>query len=352
LRTYYKILLFFKRQPRYISWLIKSGLAVFFAFLLWYDIFKHERFEDIKSLFFAELKGENLGWLMACCVLMPLNWAAETVKWGFLVRRVQHISFWQAYRAVLAGVSSSLFLPNRVGDFGGRILFLKSKNALKVVMSTFVGGWAQQLILIAFGFLGFAFFLITMWQVDRLFLDSVLVFGVGLVIILLFIFLHLELVVPIFKKIRLLYKFPRLIKSVNILRQYTRRELLQTLLWAFIRYAIYVIQYYLMVRFFGIDVELLRGLSCIATIYLLQTSIPLPPVVGLLARGEIAVKIWGLFTDNNLSILAATYTLWVINLILPALIGLVFILQLNILKSLGYEKKSSENESKKSEKSA
>lgn len=283
---------------------------------------------------------------------MPLNWAAETMKWRFLVKRVQHITFWQAYRAVFAGVTSSLFLPNRVGDFGGRILFLKSKNAVKVVLSTFVGSWAQQLILIAFGFLGFAYFLVTLWQVERIFLDSILLLGVGFVIILLLMFLNLEMVVPVFRKIRLLYKFPRLIKSVNMLRQYTREELLQTLLWAFIRYIIYTIQYFLILRFFGIDVDILRGVSCIATIYLLQTSIPLPPIVGLLARGEIALKIWGIFSANELSILAATFTLWVINLIIPALIGLVFILQLNVLKSLGYEKKSLENESKKSSKSA
>lgn len=352
MRTYYKILLFFRRQPRYISWLIKAIIAVLFGLLLWYDIFKRENFNDIKKLFFVELKGDNAVWLVACCILMPLNWAAETMKWRFLVKRVQHITFWQAYRAVFAGVTSSLFLPNRVGDFGGRILFLKSKNAVKVVLSTFVGSWAQQLILIAFGFLGFAYFLVTLWQVERIFLDSILLLGVGFVIILLLMFLNLEMVVPVFRKIRLLYKFPRLIKSVNMLRQYTREELLQTLLWAFIRYIIYTIQYFLILRFFGIDVDILRGVSCIATIYLLQTSIPLPPIVGLLARGEIALKIWGIFSANELSILAATFTLWVINLIIPALIGLVFILQLNVLKSLGYEKKSLENESKKSSKSA
>ena len=350
MRTYYKVLLFFRRQPRYISWLMKGAIALFFGLLLWYDIFQRENFHDIKKLFFAELKGDNAMWLVACCVLMPFNWAAETVKWGYLVQRVQHITFWQAYRAVFAGITSSLFLPNRVGDFGGRILFLKSKNAVKVVLSTFVGSWAQQLILIAFGFLGFAYFLIMMWQVERIFLDAVIALGFGFVIILLFMFLNLEIVVPVFRKIRLLYRFPRLIKGVNVLRQYTRQELLRTLLWAFIRYVIYTIQYFLILRFFGIDVEILRGLSCIATIYLLQTSIPLPPVVGLLARGEVALKIWGIFSANELSILAATFTLWVINLIIPALIGLVFILRLNVLKSLGYEKKSSENESKRASK--
>ena len=351
MRTYYKIQLFFRRQPRYVIWLIKAVIALLFGLLLWIDVFQRENFNDIKHLFFEELKGENTIWLVACCLLMPLNWAAEAVKWGYLVQRVQPTSFWQAYRAVFAGVTSSLFLPNRVGDFGGRVLCLKSKNAVKVVLSTFVGSWAQQLILIAFGLLGFAYFLTKLWKVEQFIINIVIALGFAFVIILLFMFLNLEIVVPVFRKIRLLYRFPRLIKSVNMLRQYTRQELLRTLLWAFIRYIIYTIQYFLILRFFGIEVELLRGVSCIATIYLLQTSIPLPPVVGLLARGEVALKVWGIFSQNELSILAATFTLWVINLIIPALIGLVFILRLNFLKSLGYQQKSADNETKKSFKS-
>ena len=326
-------------------------IALLFGLLLWYDIFDRDDFHEIKNLFFAELKGDNTHWLLGCIILMPLNWAAETVKWGFLVRRVQPVTFWQAYQAVFAGVTTSLFLPNRVGDFGGRILFLKSKNAMKVVVSTFIGSWAQQLILIAFGFLGFVYFLVILWHVEAIILDIVVAFGVGFVIVLLFMFLNLEVFVPIFRKIRIIYKFPRVIKSVNVLRQYSRGELLRTLLWAFIRYLIYSIQYFLILRFFGIDVDILRGASCIATIYLLQTSIPLPPIVGLLARGEIALKIWGIFSANELSILAATFTLWVINLIIPALIGLILILKLNVLKSLGYEKKSLHNEINKSSES-
>ena len=326
-------------------------IALVFGLLLWYDIFDRDDFQEIKSLFFAELKGNNMSWLLACLVLMPLNWAAETVKWGFLVRRVQPVTFWQAYQAVFAGVTTSLFLPNRIGDFGGRILFLKSKNAMKAVVTTFVGSWAQQLILISFGFLGFVYFLVMLWHVEPLIVDIVVALGVGFVIILLFMFLNLEVFVPIFRKIRLIYKFPRALKSVNVLRQYSRSELLRTLLWAFIRYLIYSIQYFLILRFFGIDVDILKGASCIATIYLLQTSIPLPPIVGLLARGEIALKIWGIFSANELSILAATFTLWVINLIIPALIGLILILKLNVLKSLGYEKKSQYNEINKSSES-
>ena len=340
MRYYYKILLFFKRQPTYISWLIKAIVFALFGLLLWYDIFKRDNFEEIRNLFFVELKGRHMAWFVLTMLFMPLNWAAETLKWLPLIRHTESVSFWKGYRAVLTGVTTSLFMPNRVGDFGGRLLFLKPKNALKGIFSTFVGSWAQQTVLITFGFMGFAYFLVELWRVDKYVLQGIIFIGSVLICLLFLMFLNLEIVVPIFKKIRFLYRFPRLIKSINVMRQYNRRELAKTLLWAFGRYVIYSVQYYFMLRFFGINVPILRGASCIATIYLLQTSIPLPPVIGLMARGEIALQVWGMFSANKISILAATFTLWIINLIIPAFIGLIFILQSNISKSLGYEKSS------------
>lgn len=340
MKTYFKILLFFRRQPTYISWLIKSGVFVLFALLLWYEVFKRENFHEIKDLFILEMRGRHSLWLILTLFLLPFNWIAETLKWLPLIRHSEYIPFGRAFKAVLAGVTSSLFMPNRVGDFGGRLLFLKPKNAMKGVFSTFVGSWAQQIVLITFGFLGFAYFLVVLWDVEAFVLQGIIFIGSLLILLLFTMFLNLEIVVPIFKKFRFLYRFPRLIKNINVIRQYSRKDLEKTLFWAFIRYAIYAIQYYFMLRFFGINVPLLRGVSCIATIYLLQTSIPLPPVMGLLARGEIALQIWGLFNANKISILAATFSLWIINLIIPALIGLVFILKVNMLKSFGYEKSS------------
>ena len=338
MKILHKIRLFLNRQPRYIALIIKALVAFLFVLLLWYEIFHRENFDDLKAVFLKELRGQNTMWLYLTLFLMPINWATETLKWLPLIKIAEPLSFRQGFKAVLAGVTFSLFMPNRVGEFGGRVLFLRRRNALKGMFTTFVGSWAQQTVLITFGFFGFAYFLIDLWKVDFYVLQGVFFMGLTTIALLFFLFLNLEVVVPIFKKARFLYRFPRLIKSVNVIRQYKRRDLAKTLMWAFVRYAIYSVQYYMMLRFFGIDVPILRGMACIATIYLLQTSIPLPPVVSLLARGEVALKVWGIFDANEISILAATFTLWVINLILPAFIGLILILNANVLKTLGLGK--------------
>jgi hypothetical protein len=151
-------------------------------------------------------------------------------------------------------------------------------------------------------------------------------------------FYNIELVIPVVKKIPQVERFKRFLKHFVVLKNYDSKTLSQALGFAFLRYSVYTIQYLLLLHFFGINVSLIDGISGIATIFILQTSIPLPPLLGLAVRSEIAILVWGVFSSNELSILAATFILWILNLIIPALFGMVFIANINVLKSLGYDK--------------
>ncbi|NJN33958.1 MAG: flippase-like domain-containing protein [Saprospiraceae bacterium] len=327
---------FFARQPAYVSVLIKVLIVCLFSFLLWKEVFKRENLTEMHALFLKNWASEKRIWLVLVVVFVPINWAAETLKWWHLVRLTEPISFWKAYKAVLAGVTFSLFMPNRVGEFGGRILFLKPENAVKGILSTLVGSLAQQIVLLTCGFAGAGYVFSTFWQIDPLILRGVLFVGCVLMVLIFFLFLNLEIFIPLLKKIRILYRFPRLIKQVNVVRRYAKKDLLRTLFWAAARYGIYGIQYFWAVSFFGIKVPFLMASASIATIYLLQTSVPLPPFLSVIARGELALKIWGITsgspTDNSLNILAATFLIWIINLIFPAFIGLIFLLNINYFK--------------------
>ena len=281
LTTFRKIISYLQRQPAYVNWLLKASIAALFCGYLYMEILGRKDFGEIRQTFLSQLgKPERTRWLVLLIVLMPFNWAAETRKWISLVRKVEYLSFWQAFKAVLAGVAFSLFTPNRVGEFGGRILFVRPRNALKAALSTLVGSFAQQLILIGFGFVGFVYFLVRLWTIETWILQGIIFLGALLILLLAFAFLNLNLIVPIVKKVAFLHRFKKVIRNVHIVRKYSTSELNETLLWASIRYLIYCSQYYFALKFFGIDVPVLDSAACIATVYLLQTSIPLPPLVG------------------------------------------------------------------------
>lgn len=318
--------------------LIKVLVVTLLLVAIYYQVFARENAIDLWHTFQQQLTLQQLPYLLLVVALVPINWGFETYKWQTLIKGFSTLSFQQTYSAILAGITVSLFTPNRIGEVGGRVLLVKPENNWKAVIATMVGSLSQLIILLSIGFLGAIFFIFNYVQEEFDGLAWMMSLGVVLVSILIYGFFNVQKFIPFAQKMPYYHWLKKRFSDLKVLLHYDRSQLFIALLFSLFRYLTYSIQYFLILQFFGIDLPFFAAISGIATIFLLQTSIPLPPVVGLLARGEIALGIWGIFTDLSLSILAASFSLFVINLTLPALIGVIFITKINVLKSLGYGK--------------
>ncbi|MEM1215175.1 MAG: hypothetical protein AAGJ82_05800, partial [Bacteroidota bacterium] len=98
---------------------------------------------------------------------------------------------------------------------------------------------------------------------------------------------------------------------------------------ALLRFLTYTFQYLLLLWFFNISLGWLEGMAGIFCIYLIQAGIPLPPGLGVISRSEIAILIWGSSIGTPLGIVSATFSLFVVNLMLPALLGSALLVQKN-----------------------
>ncbi|MEL7020479.1 MAG: lysylphosphatidylglycerol synthase transmembrane domain-containing protein [Bacteroidota bacterium] len=325
--------------------LIKIVIVGLFLIAIYFQVFARENAADLWATFRQQFNWHQLPYLLAVCLLVPINWGFETYKFKTLMRPTAQLGFWQTYRAILAGITVSLFTPNRVGEVGGRILLVASAHNWQAATATIAGSISQLIVLLAMGFLGAIYFIFYVVQQPFDGVEWMLVGGILLVVLLLSAFYHTHLLLPFARRLPY-YSWwkKRLGRQLGALWAYESHQLSIALLFSLLRYLTYSFQYFLMLHFFGINVPLATAVSGIATIFLLQTSIPLPPVVGLLARGEIALGIWGLFSPLSLHILAASFSLFVINLSLPALIGAVFIAKINVLNSLGYDREDNKKE--------
>lgn len=289
------------------------------------------------TTFCRQLAGANLWWLGLCVLLMPLNWWTETQKWYPLVRKWEPMSQGKALRAVLAGVTVSLFTPNRVGAFGGRVLFVSARNRWHAFSAHLMGDFAQWIVLFAFGGLG-AIALLSPWlQADPRCAQLLALLALCVVASMLMIYFNLRAVLGFVGSLTGLRPVKRFVKGAALLARFERHELLGVLGWAFVRYWIYATQYFFLLKFFDIKITLWEGYSGIFTLFLIQTSLPLPLLAGLLARGNLAMIVWKTVGANEVSSLAATFALWIINLILPALVGTFSILFVNIAKTVVHE---------------
>jgi len=309
-------------HKNYFNIFIKVAVVFLLSYVIYQQVFAKENADKIWENFLKNLTFENIHWLALTIILIPINWAFETLKWQVLIKNFENLSFWKSYKAILLGITFSLFTPNRIGEYGGRI----------------VGSFSQLLVLLSCGILGLLLFIYLFLEIDQWIWLSIFFVGILFTFLMLFCFYNIDLVIPIVKRIPYAHKLKRFVKHVNVLRNYSSPILSSALMYSFLRYATYTLQYFFMLQFFGINVSIIKGLAGIATIFLLQTSIPLPPIWDLFARGQIALEIWGFSSENEIGILASTFTLWVLNLIIPALIGTIFIVRINVLQSLGYEK--------------
>ncbi len=321
-----------------LNFLIKAVVVAMLAWVIERQVAGRDHADELWHVFVQNITGKDIWWLSLAILLMPFNWALETQKWRQLTREFEPTSFWKAYRAIFAGVLFSVFTPNRVGEYGGRILWVSRENQWKAVIATMVGSFSQLLVIITLGLAGLLFFAYRFVVTDFFVLQIVGFLGVVLILLLLFIFYNIDLCVPLAKRIPGIRYAKPLLKHLVILTHYSSSELSQAIFIALIRYLLYTAQYFCMLQFFDIETSFSASLACIATIFLLQTSVPLPPVMGMFARGEVALYVWGFFSRDEMSILASSFGLWIINVIVPAFIGLIFVVSTNLLKPFGYEK--------------
>lgn len=319
---------------------IKILIGGLLAWAIYQQVFARQDAAKLWDGLIGRFESPNYYWLLVTILLVPMNVMLESLKWQVLIKSFSNLSFFNVTKAILSGITIAIFTPNRVGEYGGRILYIPTEHNWKGVIATLVGSLAQLLVILVFGLIGMIVFSKQVNITDMDALPLVISLGTLLIALMVFCFFNIDLLIPFVKRIPFIHYFKKYFKHLLVLKNYSHKDLSKSLAFAFLRYLTYSLQYYFLLKFYGIDVSLMIGLAGIFTIFFVQASIPLPPVMGLLARGEIALYIWGFFSEDQVAILAATFTLFVINIALPALVGMVFIFQTNILKSLGVEGKN------------
>lgn len=266
---------------------------------------------------------------------MPLNWLTETLKWKILVEPFEKMNLGRAFKGVLSGISVALLTPNRIGEYGGRMVVVEAKNNWKAVISTVVSSISQNIWNIGFGLIGLMLYLKQLGSLEGYMFGSGLFLSFGFLFLTLIIYFNLDWVNKLLANLKKRKLVSKILFHLDLIKAYTSKILLSVLFLALVRYCVYFLQYYLILRFFGLELNIANGFIGISTIFLVQTSLPLPPVLGFLARGEIALLVWEELAFNPISILGATYTLWLINLILPSIVGGIIILSSDLWRTLG-----------------
>jgi len=278
--------------------------------------------EGIKASFHTPLVWN----LVAVIVLMIANWSIEAMKWRISVKPIQPISFLKAFRAVLSGVSFSVSTPNRVGEYLGRVLYMDEGNRLKTISITIVGSISQLIITLLMGLIGLIILrpaiesnqlLSPIWM-------NVIIYGTAIVLaVTLLFYFRLAWLIRWVDRLPGSSRFAYLVKA---LEDFDARLLLRLLLLSLVRFVVFIVQYYLLFKLFAVDINWVQTYWAMSVSFLVMAVIPSIAIIELVQRGKVMATIMALYTVNGLGVSFTALGIWLINLIVPAIIGSVLIL--------------------------
>lgn len=303
------------------------------------SIFQQIRHQPHLAQSWAQIKTSFVStkvlYLVAAVVLIFVNWGLESRKWQLLCRSIKPLPFFTAYKAVLSGVSFSVALPNRVGEYIGRMMYQPEGSRLKTISLALVGSLAQLLSTIVWGTVGLivlkrelliAYPGLTIWFQFLLYGLLFLLAGLAL------FYFNVSVVVRFFNPWLSSHHWLYLVEA---LKNFNAFFLFRLAILSSVRYGVFLLQYIILFHFFNVDVSALTIVPVMSVVFLALAIVPSIALLEVGLRGEISLKLMGLFSANSLGIGLTSATVWAINLVLPAVAGTLFLLNLKAFSKNG-----------------
>lgn len=297
-------------------------MSICLTTLVGWQIHTHLGSVDLFALTLCK-KEQSYLWILFLSTATCVNWGLEICKWHLLVSKTTNSHFGKSASAVLGGLVIGLVTPARLGEIPGRTLFYAREFRVFLLSGSFFASLAQNFWNVLAG-------LLALWflsnHFDGMFLSKIsiwLLVGIGFVavgIAVTILFYQVQL-----KRIAF---FARMIHSVKesiliSIRGDSGKSCVWVILLSGLRYFVYLGQYMVIMLLLvpGIDGWHIAAICSLQL--MIQTMLPVPAVLSLPTRVQLAIVCWSMLQINAGTAFLATSVLWVLNLGLPGLLGAI-----------------------------
>lgn len=284
---------------------------------------------QIKQQLQGTLHGQGMLYWAVVVLLLPLNWLLEAKKWQLAAASVEKINLSRALRGVLSGLALGFITPHAWGDYAGRIWHMKNAQRHHALAGVLMSRASQMAITLVAGMPGLFFLLQSgEWLPD---LPPALL----QVLVLLSALFLLTALLSAGRWIR---------KLAGILGRYSWFAFLQPLegfspqlsarllLLSALRYLVFSSQFILMLFLFKVDLPTGTLAMGVGFVYLAKSVIPAFNFLSDLGVREFSALLF--FSSYQVSaalIVWASLALWLINILIPTLVGAMLIFKARIL---------------------
>lgn len=300
-------------KSKQFFWLFTKLSIVFGCGFFIYNKLKHNNQLNFSD-FYQNLTQNNVFSIQNSLFLLFmsfLNWFLEIRKWQTLVSFLRKINFKSAAKQSLAALTTSLITPNRIGEYGAKSVYFYKNERKKILNLNLIGNLHQLFATVFFGFLGLLY-LVTTKNINLKIKNYYYIIIFFIVITVLFLV------------------FKNLISNKNIFKNYsikiTLNQHIKISVFSFLRYLIFSHQFYFLLVIFKIDISYITAISAISSMYVISSFIPMLSLFDVILKGTVAIFIFNFFNVNSITILSITTIMWILNFVIPAIIGSYFVL--------------------------
>ncbi len=256
-------------------------------------------------------------YLAGALVLTAANLASQVLKWRYFVRLMNpEIPNTEALASFMFGMTLGTVTPGQIGDFGGRVLGHGSVPAGRIIGLTLVDRLQMICVLGSIGITS----LTALFQFGGI-LTAATVLPSNLVFI--YLFFNPQVVGRLISRLRFRWVKRTVVQDfLEAISVFRARQLVISFLFSIVFYLVVFFQMYLLLNSFS-EVGLTDAFVGFAAMMFLKALVPIS--LGDLGIREVSsVYFYSLRGIANTTSLSASLLLFVINVLFPSILGLIF----------------------------
>ncbi|MCD0486811.1 lysylphosphatidylglycerol synthase domain-containing protein [Pedobacter sp. MC2016-14] len=264
--------------------------------------------------------------LLLVSLLMLVNWGIEAIKWKRLLKSIEKISLWKAIESVFCGLTWAVFTPNRLGEYGGRVFFLSPKRRIIGVVAMAVGNIGQMVLTNVFGSIALCIFLYKYSPLEKGLLLAICALSLIFCLFFIIFYFNIRWLNGILLSMRFTRKYK---KFYQVLARYKKAELLHILSYCAARYLVFSTQYFVMFYWLIPGLHYADIIMTVCILFFIQSALPSLDLFDIGIRSVTALYFFKYLTSHNTAVVACIASIWLINIIIPAILGSYFVFKLN-----------------------
>jgi len=301
-----------------LLWLVLKLLTVI---LCCYFIFTNIAFNEelkfidfyTKMINFGVFSSKNIIFMLFFTII---NHFLEIKKWKTLTKSVKKNSWFEATEQSLASLTFSIITPNRIGEYGAKVLYYPNNKRKQILLLNFAGNFYQLAITIILG------------MISLVYLCEYASFSIVSSQISIIIIIALPVVAAIF------YSLKEKNSTINdwfskIIELLSVKNNKIVILISLLRYLVFSHQFYFLIQCFKLNISYLEAMTAISSVYLIASFIPILSLFDVALKGSVAIIVFSIFGIDSIQILSITTLMWLLNFAFPAIVGSYFIFQFN-----------------------